>query len=495
MIDPRIKYWTQGWAEKNFGDYLTEWLYEDLLVAPLVDADRYRLLGSAIDDHLLAADLAECGVGEAARVVLWGCGKRDAKPLSDTVRAACHFFGVRGPLSRDGLGLPPDTPIGDPGLLLPLLYPRRGPVGAGPVLCVPHYNEPTDAETLRQRCGADELASARVASPEAMKALVDRIAGAQFVLAGSLHAAITACAYGVPFGYWDTGFVDCPFKWEDFAASLGVAIPFSKTVAEAREHHGRFAPGLRRPSATAILRCCPFGVRPGFLMQAAVADAAVGAAPQAASFDDAWVAQVRAADAERRRRTGQAHAAVPHAGQRRWAAVAPVLARCAATARAHLDSLDFRFAPEGPDLRFSAGCAGAAFLGSGWTEPNEVGPWAVERFATMRLPHETRWWAGPAFQMGMIAFAPHAEPFRGERRLVVRANDMVLGEFLLQNTGTETATYTSITIALPALLRDRGGELLLSFESDTLHSAAALGVGSDERNLSIAPTYLKHLLT
>ena len=38
------------------------------------------------------------------------------------------------------------------------------------------------------------------------------IVAAEFVLAGALHAAVVACAYDVPFAYYDSGDIDLPFK-------------------------------------------------------------------------------------------------------------------------------------------------------------------------------------------------------------------------------------------------------------------------------------------
>jgi hypothetical protein len=35
--------------------------------------------------------------------------------------------------------------------------------------------------------------------------LIDKIASASLVLAGSLHSAVVACAYGVPFAFYNSG--------------------------------------------------------------------------------------------------------------------------------------------------------------------------------------------------------------------------------------------------------------------------------------------------
>jgi hypothetical protein len=500
--DERIVHWTEGWPKHNFGDLLSAWLHEHALIAPLVDADRYRLLGSAIHSTVVRNDIEQCGSTLPATIALWGCGQRDATPLDDALRPHCLFFGVRGPLTRDALGLPADTPIGDPGLLVPLLRPRR----AGPgeeVLCVPHFSEPGDPEALRQRAGADALVSPAVAGFDELEALVDRIAGARFVLAGALHAAIVACAYGVPFGFWDTGFVDIPFKWHDFAASLGVELPFSHTVAEAEQHFAAVAGKMRRPRASDILGCCPFAVRPAVLAAAWCQDAGLDealaarlqAALPAATQMEALAARFGTHNAARRARLRDEVTGGPpgvlDASRRQMGDVAQRLRRATEAIEAEVQAASFVFDASGPDLRFAAGSAGMSYLQDGWTTPNEVGPWAVEHAATVRIPATSGWWRWETLDMGLIAFAPRQEPIGGRRTISVRANDIPLGTYTLENGSDQDAVFGNILLTLPSLLRRRGGALHLAFHTSVLVSARELGIGTDERTLSFAPTYLK----
>jgi hypothetical protein len=65
--------------------------------------------------------------------------------------------------------------------------------------------------------------------------LVDLIAGASFVLTGSLHAAILAQVYGVPWAVFDDGYIDFPPKWEDWCAYLGIRPSYVKSLAEGRQ--------------------------------------------------------------------------------------------------------------------------------------------------------------------------------------------------------------------------------------------------------------------
>jgi hypothetical protein len=52
--------------------------------------------------------------------------------------------------------------------------------------------------------------------------MVDRIVASSFVLAGALHAAIIAQAYGIPWAAWAGSKIDCPAKWLDWFDYLGI---------------------------------------------------------------------------------------------------------------------------------------------------------------------------------------------------------------------------------------------------------------------------------
>jgi len=502
MIDERIKYWTQGWPAKNFGDYLFEYIYEEALIGPFVDADRYRLIGSVIDPDILQQDLAECASIGSPSIALWGCGKRDETPLPPELLSHCQFFGVRGPRTRAALGLPDNTPIGDPAFILPLLQPCRSAARSS-IVCVPHFNEPSQPGLLLERSGCDEILYPAVGDLDALVQFVDRIATARFVLAGSLHAAIVACAYEVPFGFWDTGFVDLPFKWTDFAASIGVEMPFFQDVTGAGRHYRDVGAGIRRPRLSDILACCPFAVRNSVLAAAwardtGLDDCAASVARQVSNgfaSDLVFAREIQQRNTSRREQRRHQLQAGDHgvvaASARYLGSIAERLSKAAQAIEAEVHAASYIFEVSGPDLTFCAGSAGMAFLRKGWVPPNEIAPWAVERYASIELPHATRWWAHCRLDFGIIAFAPHPAPLLGQRKITVSANDVPIGDFVAINHGDGNVVATTFSIQLPDVLLRRGGDLLLLFESETLLSAAALNVGTDDRTLSFAPTYLK----
>lgn len=273
-IDERIIYFIKNAPVQNFGDYLPEIFSKDLLGHPRVDADLFRLVGSVIDDRWVRQDLRKVNGHVSGLIAFWGCGKRDATPLSPEIQSHCLFFGARGTLTRDALGLPADTVLGDPGILAPLFHaPTVHPQTNGRTICIPHIHDTRSQEELLALSGADVLVHPEIeASESAMRDILDRIASADFVLSASLHGAIIACAYGRPFAFWDNGHLDVPFKWDDFASSIAVPARFAKSLADGQKLHSELVPLIKVPPLAPILENCPFTPQPAALLRALAYD-------------------------------------------------------------------------------------------------------------------------------------------------------------------------------------------------------------------------------
>ncbi|GAA0535156.1 hypothetical protein FHS83_003153 [Rhizomicrobium palustre] len=270
-LDPRILFFLKGSARQNFGDYLSALLIKHLFSEPRVEADIFRLIGSVICETRIKEDLRQMLGIESGRIVYWGCGAREDRAIPPSVLANCRFHGVRGPLTRDLLGLPLETVLGDPGLLTPLIVnPSATASSAGKTICMPHMHDPRDRKELLAQSGCDMLVSPSVgASERELVALIETIASAEFVLTGSLHGAILAAAYRKPFAYWNTGFIDIEFKWHDFSASAGFEAIFVRDLAEGRalyaEKTGR---KIRLPRLSSLLAVAPFAPKVSAVMAA-----------------------------------------------------------------------------------------------------------------------------------------------------------------------------------------------------------------------------------
>lgn len=267
-----LPYWQEDATLQNFGDYLTQYLLERLFLRTPRQRREIRLIGSYLDDGIvaLARDRQpEVDVGKRAALLAWGGGLRKPGSLSQCQRPYVEILSVRGPLSRRDLGLDPLFPIGDPGLLMPALYrPHIREDFVGRTLCVPHYNDARSVEDIIDATGAD-----RVLRPNIHKSLgsierfIDALTSAEFVLCGSLHAAIVAAAYGRPFSFWDSGAIDIPFKWADFAASINSPCAFQANLKDGQVfYHTEIRDVLKLPPLWGMLSVAPFPIRPDALI-------------------------------------------------------------------------------------------------------------------------------------------------------------------------------------------------------------------------------------
>jgi hypothetical protein len=280
--DHRITYWLKNRDWQNFGDSLSELLFWALrgqaadggtTSRATGDYEAIYLIGSVISAQRITDALEHCWAGNARPLAFWGCGARGRERIPTELLRRCDFPAVRGPLTRDVLRLPSATPLGDPGLMMPLLYkPRAVPEFAGKSICVPHYfDRKTDAEILRET-GVDYVVRPVVRpDPRMVLHLIDVINAAGFVLSGAMHFCILALAYGTPFSYWSAGHLDTPFKWEDFSASVGIACRFAKTLDEGRSIHASCIAGKARiPPLAPLISCAPLAA-PEALLQKAMA--------------------------------------------------------------------------------------------------------------------------------------------------------------------------------------------------------------------------------
>ncbi|WP_103095201.1 polysaccharide pyruvyl transferase family protein [Novosphingobium guangzhouense] len=138
---------------------------------------------------------------------------------------SCHvdYHCVRGPVTARLLDLNADRVLTDGAILAPLLRrfrPRETDLQGG-VAVVPHF-ETMDFPGWRE---AVQMAGFTLVDPRGTPESVIRcLAGARLVLTESLHGAIIADAFGVPWRGFAVSRNFSTAKWADWAASLDLKV-------------------------------------------------------------------------------------------------------------------------------------------------------------------------------------------------------------------------------------------------------------------------------
>lgn len=208
----------------NFGDDLNSWIWDSLLpgwqgwdegvsllgVGTLINAER---LDPLRDSKLL---IAGSGVG-------YGTLPSLPLPPEWDVRS------VRGPKSADLLGLPQDLGLLDPAIMIPEMEEFTGLRAVGPPVFIPHHKS-----VLRHDwAAACRTAGLTFVSPrDNSKDVIRKIAAAPLVLAESMHAAILADSFRVPWiavsiSHWFNA-----AKWGDWAESLDLDLKITPMFPE-----------------------------------------------------------------------------------------------------------------------------------------------------------------------------------------------------------------------------------------------------------------------
>jgi succinoglycan biosynthesis protein ExoV len=210
----------------NFGDELNGWMWRELY--PELFNDGHDDNGDGIDFIGIGTILDRHLPTRGLNVVL-GSGTGYAPPPDlRTDPAQWCVYGVRGPLTAQLLDLPREAVLTDPAILL-ADHPRwRGPRpessggaddASGKVIFVPHWK----SIRFGQWQAACELAHIDFVDPCGdAREVIDRIAGARLVVAESMHAAIIADALRVPWVPVVLSREVAPFKWADWAATVGL---------------------------------------------------------------------------------------------------------------------------------------------------------------------------------------------------------------------------------------------------------------------------------
>lgn len=204
----------------NFGDDLNPWLWDRLLPGWRDWPSDRVLLGVGT---LINSTLAERGGSRPCRYLVAGTGVGyggGALPdLSD--RARWDVRALRGPESAERLGLPSSLGLLDPAAMV-ADFPEFHSITKGSrPLFIPHEGS-ADRHDWAAACAVAGLDYASPRWPPTR--VIAAIAGAGSVLAESLHAAVIADAFRVPWRPVRIGWQFHAPKWRDWAAALEIPL-------------------------------------------------------------------------------------------------------------------------------------------------------------------------------------------------------------------------------------------------------------------------------
>lgn len=199
--------WTS--SHGNFGDDMNSFLWQQFLPGVFDDDDDALFIGIGT---IFSADVPKA----RCRVVM-GSGTGYGRLPPDLGDGSWHVYAVRGPLTARAIGGDAKLAVADPAILLPLLRefaptPRRG------IAFVPHW---TTAEEGIWQSACAQAGIEFIDPRKEAKSVIRRIASAERVIAESMHGAIVADAFRVPWIPIVSG-RDTPLKWHDWALAMGL---------------------------------------------------------------------------------------------------------------------------------------------------------------------------------------------------------------------------------------------------------------------------------
>lgn len=195
----------------NFGDALNGWLWQKFIPEVFASDDDILFvgIGTILDNNL----------PKARRRVVFGSGAGYATPPKNLqADKQWKIYCVRGHLTARALELEPNLALTDPAILLAKL-PEFSAHSGNDTLFIPHWKSVRYGR-WQQVCAA---AGVRYIDPcQDSLTVISAIANARKVIAESMHAAIIADALRVPWIPVALSREIAPFKWQDWATSVGV---------------------------------------------------------------------------------------------------------------------------------------------------------------------------------------------------------------------------------------------------------------------------------
>ncbi len=257
----------------NIGDALSSYIYERLsahkappalgMVNP-AGLPNYMTVGSILqfaDEHTIV-----WGSGFNTERSIFGCKnwkEADEAIIRTTVKPR-KICAVRGPLTRKRvmkLGVECPNVLGDPGLLMPLLYRPLNQEKKNFLGIIPHFSH------LNSRCFENLLLGNKVkiiSVYQHPERFIDELVRCEFIISSSLHGLILADAYNIP-SLWirpSEHLHNTKFKYLDYLESIE-SEPKEVTVINSQTTVRDIMPRIqitknKKINLVPLIEACPF---------------------------------------------------------------------------------------------------------------------------------------------------------------------------------------------------------------------------------------------
>lgn len=213
----------------NFGDDMNAWFWD--LVCP-----EFRVVAPNTTLFGIGTILWRNNFAAFPEIIVAGSGAGKMVRQQKIPEHVCFAF-VRGPLTADTFGLPSATAITDPACLISHINEfRKDYAPSKRAVFIPHCGTarlPLDWGKIAN------LADMEYVSPECdAKEVIQDIARARLVVTESLHGAIIADAFRVPWVPIAISPTFSSFKWLDWCASMEVDPSVHSSLSFLKETYG-----------------------------------------------------------------------------------------------------------------------------------------------------------------------------------------------------------------------------------------------------------------
>ena len=209
----KLSYYKLPNGERNFGDNLNPWIW-DQLIPDVLDNDEsvaFVGIGSLINDGL------PYRTRHASKRVIFGTGVGYGKTTEVKLDESYRIYCLRGSLSAKALGVEEDLGVTDGAVLIRRVYQNNVKKNYR-FSYIPHYE--LAGKGWENVC--KELGFGYIDPRWTVEEVLSAISKTEVLLCEAMHGAIVADALRVPWIPVATNSTILSFKWQDWCSSIGV---------------------------------------------------------------------------------------------------------------------------------------------------------------------------------------------------------------------------------------------------------------------------------